>query len=652
MYQVDASALDGWPDPAALEFSATPLTENAQGVVNAVQSAASEWSAMADAYRAPEAPQLLSLFQPVTRKSEEIRTGLVVVYRALMAYADALRELNRRRGLLLDEIARFHGERDECETRAAFMETTGDVSFSVSGVAMASQAADLERRVGSLATEHEHAQEACARQIKRVYSVDPSVPVYYDGGALTEFKTEWTRYQLKGLEAKGGGGLETLLLLTSLTPGRLLDYGLAESDYLRSGLASPPAVSKVKEWWAGLSPEQQAALVVAAPGIIGSLNGIPYAVRAKANRVNLDAVYNDTRTSEADKVALRVIYDSLVPVENGPDAPARTIVSFTPDENGKPLVALAIGDLDTASNVTWNVPGMRTTVADGLESWTKSAQDLYNEQLRTFSEPAKAPTTAVVSWVGYDSPEAPPSGEVLSTELAKRGGAKLAAALDGFSETRAGIGENAVEPRLNLVAHSYGSTTASYALISISQEIATATFFGSAGIEWREIGSAADLHVAKDAAGQPEVYVTAASEDRVAPLGIMGSGLRGREGRLDPTGDWFGAKSFSSEGGYDPETGHLYTRTTGHDAKGWAASNSGDSIFAATSSHGYLDLNTESAHNIALTSTGRGEQIKQLLPLQRETQAGFGGMDFPAGRLVERNLTPDELTEELKEIDK
>ncbi|MFF2841878.1 alpha/beta hydrolase [Paenarthrobacter sp. NPDC057981] len=647
MYQVDASALDGWPDPVALEFSATPLTENAQGIVNAVQSAASEWSAMADAYRAPEAPQLLSLFQPVTRKSEEIRAGLVVVYRALMAYADALRELNRRRGLLLDDIARFHGERDEYETRAAFMETTGDVSFTVSGVAMASQAADLEHRVGSLATEHEHAQEACARQIKRVYSVDPSVPVYYDGGALTEFKTEWTRFQLQGLEAKGGGGLETLLLLTSLTPGQLLDYGLAESDYLRSGLASPPAVSQVKEWWAGLSSEQQAALIVAAPGIIGNLNGIPYAVRAKANRVNLDAVYNDTRTSEADKVALRVIYAALESAD-GLQSPPRSIVSFTPEENGKPLVVIAIGDLDTASNVTWNVPGMRTTVADGLQSWTMSAQDLYDAQIFSLQKSQDfGATVAVVSWVGYDTPEAPPSGEVLSTALAKAGGEKLAAALDGFSETRAVQAGDGVEPRLNVVAHSYGTTTASYALKTIMHEVTTVTFFGSAGIEWREIGSAADLHVATDEYGRPELYLTAASEDRVAPLGILGSGLRGREGRLDPTGEWFEGKPFSSEGGYDPDTSDFYNRTTGHDAKGWAVQGSGDSIFAATGDHGYLDPGTESLRNIGMISIGRGDQIRQLLPLQHQTRTGYGGMDFPNGSLIERDLTPEELTGEL-----
>ncbi|KUM40441.1 hypothetical protein [Arthrobacter sp. EpRS71] len=56
---------------------------------------------------------------------------------------------------------------------------------------------------------------------------------------------------------------------------------------------------------------------------------------------------------------------------------------------------------------------------------------------------------------------------------------------------------------------------------------------------------------------------------------------------------------------------------------------------------------TESAHNIALTSTGRGDLIKELIPLRREDKPGYGGMDFPNGPLIERDLTPDELDEEV-----
>lgn len=405
----------------------------------------------------------------------------------------------------------------------------------------------------------------------------------------------------------------------------------------------------VKSWWAELSDGQQAALIVAAPGIIGNLNGVPYATRTKADKANLDAAFNDPRTSQETKDAVQSIYGALDARKGskGGSTAERGLVSFDLDtDGGKPLAAVAIGDLDTAGNVTWNVPGMGTTVEDGLDSWTKSAQDLYDGQLRVLGKPESGASNAVVSWVGYDTPDGPPSGEVLSTEKAKAGGEKLAAALDGFRDTRGSTAGAAgsPSPTLHVVAHSYGTTTASSALIKTTHQVDSVTFLGSAGVEWREIGTAQDLHVVRDGEGKAQVYVTAASQDRVAPLGIGGSGIRGREGRWSPSDAWFGGNNFSSEGGYDPDTGKVYKRTTGHDAKGWAAPESKDSWLAATGDHGYLDPDTESAHNIALSSTGRGGQIKALIQLKHEEQVGHGGMSYPTGPLIEEDMAVEELS--------
>lgn len=650
-YPIDTSGLAAFPDPDTLETAIYPLVRHAQGMVNAVQAASSEWSRLADAYVAPEAPVVLALFEPVNKTSDNIRSGMVAVFSAMMRYAEGVRELRRKRQLLLDDIADFHRRMEiHLGQPLTWDPSTGDNSFvsHPAGQAPFMEHSDLVRRVSGLVAEHEEAQRLCEVAVRQVHRWESTVPPYYPGGTTTDLALDHARAELRRLESGAGDSMTMLGIWKTLTPEQLLDYGTAESDFLRSGFSSPPPVDQVKEWWAGLSSAQQAALVVAAPGVIGNLNGIPYAARAKANKANLDAVFKDPRTTDEDRAALQVIYDALVPRKDNDEDPAapRSIVSFTPDENGKPLVAVAIGDLDTASNVTWNVPGMKTTVADGLESWTKSAQDLYKGQEFAGLASGDVRTLAVVSWVGYDSPEAPPSGEVLSTELAKTGGAKLALALDGFVDTRGSTTDAEYRPHLNVVAHSYGTTTASYALISTEHTVDTVTFFGSAGIPWREIGSAMDLHVARDADGRPEVYVTASGEDRVAPFGILGSGLRGREGRSDPTDPWFGGKNFSSEGGYDPDTGRVYSRATGHDAKGWAIPGSGDILFAATREHGYLDPNTESAHNIAMTSTGKGEQIKKLIPLRREL-VEIRGEITPLGPPVERDLTPEELKNEL-----
>ena len=75
MYEIDASVLEGWPDPGLLEEAAVPLLEQAQGIVNVVQAAASEWSGLGDAYRAPEAAELLAAFGTPARVSEGLRAG-------------------------------------------------------------------------------------------------------------------------------------------------------------------------------------------------------------------------------------------------------------------------------------------------------------------------------------------------------------------------------------------------------------------------------------------------------------------------------------------------------------------------------------------------------------------------------------------------
>lgn len=307
--------------------------------------------------------------------------------------------------------------------------------------------------------------------------------------------------------------------------------------------------------------------------------------------------------------------------------------------NGKPLGAIAIGNLDTAKNVTWNIPGMGTTVDDGMESWGHSAQDLYNGQKDAYdSLYLKDPGHAVVAWIGYDTPEKPPEGsqflnpvkdvegtEVLKLDKAQAGSQKLAAALDGFYATR-WDGNSLDQPKNNVVAHSYGTTTSAYALTKTHYPVDTVTFFASAGIDLHAVTNAAAMNVAK-VDGQPAVYATQAFDDRVAPYaGIGGSDLLGigtldpKVGRFSPQLPGWGAHSFSSDGGYDPQTGVPYKMVTGHDAQGHSDK---FSFFSATTGHGYLDPGTESSHNIALTSIGHGDSITPLVPLHQTLPSGI-----------------------------
>lgn len=159
----------------------------------------------------------------------------------------------------------------------------------------------------------------------------------------------------------------------------------------------------------------------------------------------------------------------------------------------------------------------------------------------------------------------------------------------------------------------------------------TVTFFGSAGIDPNVVPSASALHVAPGSDGNPAVYATQASRDVVAPVGIGGSiagagwdwfndpigagprfadsivGHHPQQLRVPPTfpGLWPGAHVFSSDGGFDPDSGEILEPTDGHQATGdgsWGPAN-------VSGGHGYLDPKTESLDNIALVTTGHGDKI-------------------------------------------
>lgn len=435
----------------------------------------------------------------------------------------------------------------------------------------------------------------------------------------------------KAAQGDIAAGQDYLALLARLSPADLVIYGMTNPDRARNPLAMANNTAHVKGWWGGLAPDARALLTATVPGIIGNLNGIPYSVRNTANRQLIQILTTNPPADEATLKATEGINNSLTG-RNGKTAPDRFVISFDLN-HGKPLAAIAIGDLDTAGNVTWNIPGMGTTVAaGGIDTWTRGAQAVYKKQgdsLEAYGPAGIA--NAVVSWVGYDTPAMfPDSVDVFAGDKAWAGADKLAAALDGFHETR-DTGNGAGVPKVNILAHSYGTTTAAYGLTKTLHNVDTVTFFGSAGIDPNVVPGASALHVAPGADGNPAVYATQAIRDVVAPVGIggsiagagwdwfndpIGSGPRSavtiashrpQQLRVPPTfpGLWPGAHVFSSDGGFNPDSGEFLETTDGHQATGdgsWGPAN-------ASSGHGYLDPKTESLDNIALATTGHGDRI-------------------------------------------
>lgn len=348
----------------------------------------------------------------------------------------------------------------------------------------------------------------------------------------------------------------------------------------------------VADWWAGETAEQQAQILARASLVIGNLSGIDYATRDKANRAQLDeqldevgktVAANPSDTEAARRfAALTAIHGAI----KGTHDPARYLVQLTADQ--PPLASVAVGDLDTAEQVTYSVPGMGT-YSDDMQLWTVGAENIHKAQGRAGAPAARA----VVAWIGYTVPA--PGIDATVGEFAARGAPLLSGDIKALTSVRKGTGLETV----SIIAHSYGTTMAADALADDDLGIFSFVMLGSAGIEYR-VGSAAGLNA-------EHVYAGEAALDLEAGLG--------RLERLDPIAPSFGATVFGVDG--DPARGLV--AVTGHDPILHSSYNDDPTSGAWTeytdtaersrlyAQHmkmfGYLDTGTQSLENAAQATT-------------------------------------------------
>ncbi|WP_435094735.1 alpha/beta hydrolase [Clavibacter michiganensis] len=359
--------------------------------------------------------------------------------------------------------------------------------------------------------------------------------------------------------------------------------------------ASP---ARVVSWWAAKDRKHQRALIRNSPALVGNLDGVDYASRDSANRRQLRAELRTEREAVAahpedadarDRLtALTAIRDALKPEARagGHAEPKRTLVSLS--HRDPPLAAIAVGDLDTARQVTFTVPGMGT-YTDDMQLWTETAQNVFDAQASVGAPAAHA----VVAWIGYRTP--PPGIDATLGDYAERGAPMLASELAGLQAARHG-GDLA---SVNVIAHSYGSTMAADALAARDLGVDSFVMLGSAGVE-DGIDDARDLHAR-------HVYAGEAADDDEA--------VWGRLSRQDPRAPGFGATVISVDG--DPARGLLPVTTHAPvlhsswnddpDSRAWTTIRDPAQRAAEFAAHektyGYLDAGTESLLNAAIATT-------------------------------------------------
>jgi Alpha/beta hydrolase len=368
----------------------------------------------------------------------------------------------------------------------------------------------------------------------------------------------------------------------------------------------PPASAKpadVKNWWDGLTPQQQTDYIAHDPAAIDR-DGIPVDIRDAGNRIRLphelgvakqtlDQAQNDARhpnEASAFGTALSLAnaqtrYNDLLAIQNtlyptnsngtprtiAPGDRRSLVMLDTTSNDHHVLGAIGIGDVDHAAHLGVTVGGVGTNAASlpGMVDEATNLRHATSDILRQTGD-LNPDSVATVAWVGYEPPASMTDLSVGDDALARAAAPHLNSFYNGLAATT----ENPHQ-EITAFGHSYGSLVTSLALQDGSP-VKNVVFYGSPGLELNNVG---DLHLApgghaffEQADHDPIVWIQKAPQigemllpalavPPLAPFGVLGLvDVLGGSGVND---QWFGntpnevagITALSTAPGIDPELG-------------------------------------------------------------------------------------------------
>ena len=373
-------------------------------------------------------------------------------------------------------------------------------------------------------------------------------------------------------------GSETLDRLTVLSGSEMAAFVAGNPGAIQRLLLSPPRASSIATWWGSLPRSGQNTLASTASEVVGNLDGVPFAIRDRANRLTLTRSVSQLTTSIGSGVGraklvekrhhLDILNQVTKTLKHELGAVQRQLITFDP--SGEVRAAVVVGDLATADYVSYLVPGMFFTVQGQMYDWTVIAEDLQAEQagwLKTLSsaDPKLSDkTAATVAWIGYQTPGVL---EIASLDRAQMGANFLGHAIQGIRAARIGA-----QPFVSLVTHSYGSTAAMMELAKGGMTVDALAIIGSPGSAVQSVS----------ALGMTEgnVFVGEAAWDPIVNTAFYGS---------DPGSTTFGAHRMDVAAATDAITNKPLTAAVGH--------------------LGYFDAGTTAMRNLALIGLNQGALV-------------------------------------------
>jgi hypothetical protein len=341
-------------------------------------------------------------------------------------------------------------------------------------------------------------------------------------------------------------------ILTRATNGQITEQGVgtlaqaADVGAGQSGLSitEPPpggTPGDNKAWWDSLSDTAKGTLLRDRPDWVGNLDGIPVVDRDAANRSVLAHEINrlQSDTSEEGKGKLHGLLD-IDKRLNQPGKTQQQAFLMGLDTSGDGRAIVSSGNPDTAMNVATYVPGTGSDLS-------KIGGDIdRSDRMLAAAEEAGSPSTAVVTWLGYDAPDGLYNAG--SESYADGGKAALGGFQDGLRETHQGD----TQSHNTVLGHSYGTTVVGHAASDGGLNADELVFVASPGVG---ADNANQLHL--DGVDQADigrhVHSTVAEHDVIKMTNIEISGDGGPPVDIalgpDPATAQFGGQVFASDPG-------------------------------------------------------------------------------------------------------
>lgn len=588
-FYLDTVELRLLPEGAPIRQQAREILAGSVLFQETISSVSNKWQALGSVYEAPEQDLVLqAMNEPVLQAADHLE-GVRVFHAGLDAFGFELDEVHRA-------VSELH--RDADAASLVWFDTLDELNASGASdhekeTARADAIAPFEARLRDINARYERARADCLRSLSRITRSSRDVISSFPSG-LIDLASAAREDAIAALDKAGAPDASqeditafyNLLLVAG--PDLMKEIGRHPgAAHFVNGMGAHEEVA----FWNKLNFMQQEALALALPGLVGNLEGAPYATRDKANRKLLGILreeFNSAELGSSTGYDFSTRMQALDRLEEALKQEGRYLIMLDP-RSSAPRAAIVVGDLDAAKNVTYLVPGMNSSSADAV-TMAGHADDLRRRQKEVGVYGAD---TAVMIYMGYDSPN---YATVVSENSAEMGSPALATSLDGLYLTRESAGS---VPEVHVIAHSYGTTITSIALSQLDYPVTSAVFLASAGLPADM--DIADLMVDVDNGQQSNVFVSTAESDWLAPFGSeiggrnnpvpeRGSALH--EYLVGTNGPW-GAHQFSS----DDVTvdGVDYTAVDGHPMAG------------------YLGEGTFSAKISAMITSGRIQEAVELM---------------------------------------